>query len=150
MEEAPTSRRTTSRGVLPNWEGRDLMDTIKSVARTLGPLSSYISLSQLFKYWHIASRIKNDILAVYPSNQPPDATPIVLPPDSRKFLGIATNLDENEVERVWDVMKELVWNPDDHLQDVWSDMALAGVFQRLEHHLYRKSHCSLFSQALDT
>ena len=68
--------------VLPNLEGlgltRDVMDTIKSVARTLGPLSSYTSLSQLFKYWHIASKIKNDILAVYPSNQPTDVTPTLI------------------------------------------------------------------------
>jgi hypothetical protein len=129
--------------VLPNWDGlcltHDVMDSIKSVARTLGPAGSYISLSQLYKYWHVASCIKDDILAVYPSNQPLDATAIILPPDSRNFLSSATNLDDNEVEAVWNAIRDMVWSPlDEHLKDVQNDQALAGVFQRLENRLYRE------------
>jgi hypothetical protein len=112
--------------------------SVERVARVLGPLASYVSLSQVYKFWHVAVRIRNDILAVYPSYQPPEATPLVLPPDLRDLLSKATTLSDSDVKVLWEALRDLVWKPDVHFRDVQDDRAMAGVFGALNHHLFRE------------
>lgn len=70
-----------------------------------------LTLSQIFNFISLASRLKDDILLTQPAKVPATHPPTVLPPTITTFLGKACNLPQAHVEQCWDILKDTIWDP---------------------------------------
>ncbi|KAE9387120.1 hypothetical protein BT96DRAFT_948614 [Gymnopus androsaceus JB14] len=79
----------------------------------------------------VLTKIKDDILMIYPLNQPLSKALLLLPLDTIVFLSRSCNMSERDVEICWKVVKVIVWNADDALHSIIGDANL------LEQTLYK-------------
>ncbi|THU76521.1 hypothetical protein K435DRAFT_582147, partial [Dendrothele bispora CBS 962.96] len=93
-------------------------------------------VSQLVAFILVCTRIKNNILLLYPSNYHPNTVPPLLPDESIAFLQRTCNLDREDVEACWNAVKEDVWQGDKVLKGVEHDKALQQTFQKYGGELY--------------
>ncbi|KAK7023536.1 hypothetical protein VNI00_016687 [Paramarasmius palmivorus] len=105
---------------------------IAELCEALGPLAKTLRLSQLIAFIVIGHRIKQDILLIQSSSQPPSEPPLVLDPEAMKFLSLCCDLniqDQSEVITCWRTLKHILWNPCDVLESVLSAPALVKTFR---------------------
>ena len=92
------------------------MAMISDLTRILGTLASKLLFSQLVVFWYACTVVKEQILLVFPSMQPPEETPPCLPPHVRKYLKLTTVMSDDDLVQVWQVMGEMVWSLDHHFR----------------------------------
>ena len=83
------------------------MQGLLEAISNLNELRDVFKLSCFIQY---ASRLKNEILLAQTSSHPPNVVPRFLPISVVGFLASSCALSEEEVERCWTVVKELVWS----------------------------------------
>jgi hypothetical protein len=115
------------------------MATISDLTRILGTLASKVLFSQLVAFWRACTVVKEQILLVFPSTQPPEETPPRLPPHVREFLKLTTAMSDDVLVQVWQAMGEMVWSPEHHLESVMDDRAVMDLFDRAAHPIFRES-----------
>ncbi|THU75425.1 hypothetical protein K435DRAFT_707156, partial [Dendrothele bispora CBS 962.96] len=116
-----------------------LLQAVDEIKKASGN-ASQISLSQLVSFFLICTRIKNNILLLYPSSlviHHPIDTPPILPHESITFLGRTCQLEMNDVEACWNAVKDDVWHGDEMLRGVQNDEALQQTFRKHGGGLYR-------------
>ncbi|KAL0061742.1 hypothetical protein AAF712_011415 [Marasmius tenuissimus] len=103
-----------------------LLDLLRHSSRDL----SQILVSHLIAFVLVCSRIKNNILAIYPSDQPHDVPPLVLPHEAKVFLQRACRLkDPRDVDICWKKLGTVIWNEDEVLRSVNGDEAMQRTFE---------------------
>ncbi|KAE9387016.1 hypothetical protein BT96DRAFT_1081676 [Gymnopus androsaceus JB14] len=87
-------------------------------------------LSRIIALCLLTSQIKNNILLLYPSDYNPYNTPPILPKETKAFFGRACKMKEEDVEACWDVVKDVVWQGNEVIDQVTTDDALNKTFQQ--------------------
>ncbi|EEB95864.1 hypothetical protein MPER_05102 [Moniliophthora perniciosa FA553] len=105
--------------------------------QALHTASSTISVSQLYAFVAVCTRLKNNILVVCPSNHNVNQPPLFLPEEVIDILKGACQMSKEEVESCWNALKEEVWNLDDVLAGVITDRQLQKTFQANGGNLFR-------------
>ena len=98
-----------------------------------------VLFSQLVVFWCACTVVKEQILLVFPSMQPPEEMPPRLPSHVCEFLKLTTAMSDDDLVQVWQAMGEMVWNPDHHLESVMDDRAVMDLFDRATHPTFCES-----------
>ncbi|KAG1810711.1 hypothetical protein EV424DRAFT_1542829 [Suillus variegatus] len=71
---------------------------------------SNTSLTSLFQFITLATRLKNDIILVEPSLSPTSDPPFVLSPAVTVFLSAGCSISPAEVNDAWSLLKDVIWS----------------------------------------
>ncbi|KAF9060160.1 hypothetical protein BDP27DRAFT_1188353, partial [Rhodocollybia butyracea] len=96
-----------------------------------------IELTKLISLIIISTKLKHNILKLYPSSQPFDDVPPLLPLETRKFLAMSCCMSESKVEACWTAVNEIVWKDDIALQRVLKAELMEDTFRQNRGLIYR-------------
>ncbi|THV00023.1 hypothetical protein K435DRAFT_606423, partial [Dendrothele bispora CBS 962.96] len=85
----------------------------------------------------LSCHLKKNILAIWPSWQPPTETPPILPDETILFLQNVCDMPYEFVEGLWKAVKDVVWKQDPMLECVKDDNAVQQTFKKKGGRLYR-------------
>ncbi|KAG9314694.1 hypothetical protein JVU11DRAFT_5501 [Chiua virens] len=90
-----------------------------------------ITVNQVFLFLAIASSMKDDLILILPSEQPPMVPPTLLPPSAVRFIASACKIPPVAVQECWTLFKNIIWQASapNHFGDV-TLRARASVFEQ--------------------
>jgi hypothetical protein len=103
------------------------MDELAQLLKILINTPAFV-LSQIITFILLCSRLKNNILLLYPSKQQPASTPSHLPNETRIFLQRSCSMSDKDVEACYDVLKDVIWQEDKMLGQVKDERAVQETF----------------------
>lgn len=104
----------------------DIVEALKGSGEDAATLRT----TQLLAFMVISSKIRKNILGLYPSTQHPDDTPILLPAEAITLLSRSCGISGSLVEVCWSVMRDIVWMSDDIWDGISDDRAVEGTFRK--------------------
>jgi hypothetical protein len=113
---------------------QDLVETLSENAINLHKLL----LSQVIAFVFLCSRLKNNILLIWPANQLPTNPPPFLPDETALFLQHSCAMSPRDVEACWTSLSHDIWHSDPILERVQGDRAMQKTFHEHGGRLYRE------------